>query len=353
MITIFQFFIILLFRYYNTYARSFICLVEYFYSARMFLMNEEKINQIINLARSLIGTPYSYGADTGQKDRFDCSSFVQYVFEQAAEIKLPRSAILQAADEQGKELPLDNLDQFQVGDLIFMRSDRGHYNDELFSGRKIDIGHVAIISSPNTIIHAKSSLGGVVEQSLEELLSDPHYEIVFAKRFWQTNQELEINPLSQFLDVKQSEWQQRACGIISLKMCLDELELENKEVDELIQIGIDNGAYQSKTGWIHDGLVSLAKNFGASEAKNFDWSKESSQSAFAKLWPLIGQRPLIASIFYHFKPENQGGHLIVLAGLKDNKLVIYDPEEKEREKIRKEITIKDFSNGWKKRIILF
>jgi cell wall-associated NlpC family hydrolase len=141
---------------------------------------EEKIAKLLDLAKAKLGTPYTYGAATGSTETFDCSSFVQYLFSQI-EITLPRSALLQAGEQIGQELDVTNPDHFQAGDLVFMRSNRGHYNDEFFNGRAIDVGHVALISGPDEIIHAKGGQG-VVQQKLSGLTQDPHYQIVFARR---------------------------------------------------------------------------------------------------------------------------------------------------------------------------
>lgn len=142
---------------------------------------QEKIDQLIKLAHDQIGKPYQYGATEGSTEAFDCSSFIQYLFQQIG-ISLPRSALLQAGQSNGQELIFDQINNFQAGDLVFMRSDAGHYRDDLFAGRAIDIGHVALIIGPDEIIHAKSG-HGVIKQKLSELISNPHYQIVFAKRF--------------------------------------------------------------------------------------------------------------------------------------------------------------------------
>lgn len=144
------------------------------------MTRDEKIAKLIELAKAKIGTPYAYGAASGDSETFDCSSFIQYLFKQIG-LELPRSAILQAGQTTGLELAPDQPEKFQPGDLIFFRGDRGHYNDEFFQGRPIDIGHVALIIGPDEIIHAKGDRG-VIQQKLSELIADPHYKIVFAKR---------------------------------------------------------------------------------------------------------------------------------------------------------------------------
>lgn len=100
-------------------------------------MTETQKNKLITVTTSLVDKPYKYGADPKDAPNyFDCSSFTQYIFKQIG-IELPRSGILQATDEKGKEIEVEeNFSNLETGDLLFMRSDRGHYNDELFSGKK-------------------------------------------------------------------------------------------------------------------------------------------------------------------------------------------------------------------------
>ena len=64
-----------------------------------------------------------------------------------------------------------------------MRSYRGHYHDELFGGRKIDIGHVVMNLGDGKIINARQKKGGVAIEDLQEFTQKPNYNIVLAKRF--------------------------------------------------------------------------------------------------------------------------------------------------------------------------
>lgn len=146
---------------------------------------EEKRKKLFTYARGYVGTPYIFGAQSsGEKpETFDCSSFIQHIFK-CIDIELPRSSILQAGDKQGEEVVYSGIESLEPGDVVFMRSDRGYYNDEMFGGREISVGHVGLYLGDDEIIHAKSSLGGVVIQKLSDLTKDPHYAITFAKRFF-------------------------------------------------------------------------------------------------------------------------------------------------------------------------
>ncbi|MDP3975062.1 MAG: NlpC/P60 family protein [Candidatus Jorgensenbacteria bacterium] len=147
-------------------------------------MDGAQKEKIVALARGLIGKPYKYGASLEEApDLFDCSSLIQYLFHHIG-IELGRSSILQASDNKGGDItPSSDLANLEVGDLIFTRGTKGRYDDELFGGRMISIGHVALFVGNGNIMHSRPRLGGVTEQPLTQLITEPHYEIVLVKRF--------------------------------------------------------------------------------------------------------------------------------------------------------------------------
>lgn len=108
---------------------------------------DDKISELIKIAKSLVGKPYKYGAKMEDTPNFfDCSLFTQYVFGQI-DIKLPRSTILQA--DIGDEVSLENI---QPGDLIFLHGTQGFYNKKFPAG----IGHVVLYIGDGKTIHAAS-----------------------------------------------------------------------------------------------------------------------------------------------------------------------------------------------------
>ncbi len=135
-------------------------------------------------ARSLVGVPYRWGTSPEEAPAaFDCSSFVQYVMKTVG-IEVPRSTILQAEAENGTEIsPNEDFSNLEVGDLLFMRSDRGYYHDESFGGRNVQVGHVVIYLGNGEVAHARKARGGVITQKLAELITEPNYAITFAKRY--------------------------------------------------------------------------------------------------------------------------------------------------------------------------
>lgn len=93
-------------------------------------------DKIIQTGEQFIGTPYRFGAKSGQTGSFDCSSFTQYVFKQNG-IDLPRSS-----KQQASAGTVVSKDQLQPGDLVF--SDTNH--DGI-------INHVSIYIGNDQLLH--------------------------------------------------------------------------------------------------------------------------------------------------------------------------------------------------------
>lgn len=106
-------------------------------------------DRILATAQRQLGTPYQFGASTGQTRTFDCSSFTQYVFGQNG-ISLPRNSRQQSTVGQ----TITSRSQLQKGDLIFFRT--GNRSDGA-------IDHVAIYAGNGRIVHAVPSRGVVVD----------------------------------------------------------------------------------------------------------------------------------------------------------------------------------------------
>ena len=98
-----------------------------------------------------MGTPYEFGAASGQTNTFDCSSFVQYVFNEVLSIDLPRVSYDQAL--HGKEV---GIDEIRKGDLLF------------FTARGLDIGHVGIYAGDGRILQTYSKELGVHITAFDE-----------------------------------------------------------------------------------------------------------------------------------------------------------------------------------------
>ncbi|CAM4357433.1 C40 family peptidase [Paenibacillus tarimensis] len=97
---------------------------------------------IVNEARKHLGVPYKFGAGPyARTKRFDCSSYVQYVYKKAG-ITLPRTAREQA--KLGKRV---SRSQLRVGDLLYF------YVPGRFKSNRT-VGHVGIYMGAQKMIHS-------------------------------------------------------------------------------------------------------------------------------------------------------------------------------------------------------
>jgi hypothetical protein len=154
---------------------------------------------------------------------------------------------------------------------------------------------------------------------------------------------------SQFLDVQSPEWRDRACGIVALGSMMAHWDVADApSLDDLITIGVQNGAYLPGVGWKHQGIVELATRYGLA-GKCFDWFAEDPWVAFLKFIELLGDGPVIASIHRDFDVKN-GGHLVIVEDA--NGVVRYhDSAARERTDIERTASVGTFLVGWKRRAI--
>ena len=159
---------------------------------------------------------------------------------------------------------------------------------------------------------------------------------------------------SQFLDIENEEWKNKSCGILSLKMLIDywsgQNDVDPKDIENLIDEGLTIDAYIPDVGWRHDGLVEIAKNHGL-DGESFDWMDEHPDIAFNKIIPHLSEHPVIASI-YKDLVNGDSGHLVVLTGYEDGKVLYNDPNAKSRGDINKNAPLQKFLDGWKRRVVV-
>ncbi|WP_270451216.1 C40 family peptidase [Lactobacillus crispatus] len=101
---------------------------------------------VITLASTQLGKPYVWGG-TGASG-FDCSGLVQYVYSNAAGVKLGRTTY-----DQVKKGTSVSMNKLQPGDLLFWGSASAPY-------------HVGIYVGNNQYIHAATPGQGVIKQTL-------------------------------------------------------------------------------------------------------------------------------------------------------------------------------------------
>jgi hypothetical protein len=112
---------------------------------------------VVTYALTLQGAPYHYGSDNPQ-DGFDCSSFVQYVYQHQG-ITLPRTV-----EDMANNLTPIEKNAMLSGDLVFFDT-----NGETFS-------HVGLYINNNYFIHAPSErTGKVLVSSLKNNYWQQHF----------------------------------------------------------------------------------------------------------------------------------------------------------------------------------
>ncbi|MDD2935033.1 MAG: C39 family peptidase [Candidatus Pacebacteria bacterium] len=141
---------------------------------------------------------------------------------------------------------------------------------------------------------------------------------------------LDIPYYSQYTDVKDEYWKPRACGVLCLKSVLDFLETTKNErslesgslsADEFIKLAVDKSAY-GKNGWIHQGLVDVAKDFGV-VLKRKEFRSENKKEQKRLLIEgikeiknsLKNDKLVLVSVVKRFS-EADKFHMIVLTGFK-------------------------------------
>jgi len=122
-----------------------------------------KIESVINIAGSYVGTPYRYGGLS--RSGMDCSGLL-YLSFQSAGIQIPRTS-----REQSKFGKRVSMEELRPGDLVFFAAKK----------RKRKVSHAGLVTQVNgnrsvKFIHSSTSLG-VVES---ELFTD-YYRSIFVK----------------------------------------------------------------------------------------------------------------------------------------------------------------------------
>jgi len=113
-----------------------------------FFTKDASASDVVDLAASLIGRPYVWGAEG--PSAFDCSGLSQYVFGECG-IDLPRRAV----DQSEVGSPTRRL---QRGDLVFFSSD---------TGRSL-VTHVGIYEGGGMMVNASKRHGRVRRDDLNE-----------------------------------------------------------------------------------------------------------------------------------------------------------------------------------------
>lgn len=175
---------------------------------------------------------------------------------------------------------------------------------------------------------------------------------------------LDIPYYSQYRDVKDTEWQKRACGVVCLKMLLDAQVVDTPSLDEMIQDGVTLGAY-SENGWLHDGLIALGAKYGG-ELYRKEFRKKDADTETAErlnregidtiLREIEAGRPVIISTIKNFEISNKF-HMVLVVGAEIQEGIVkgfyyHDPDSyTETKGAYQFVPMNTFSTAWRKMAI--
>lgn len=164
--------------------------------------------------------------------------------------------------------------------------------------------------------------------------------------------------ISQYLALS-DEWQERGCGLVALKIVLDYWHSKNENnitlpLADLLELALALGAYHEGIGWSHAGLAELASQLGY-RAWNRDLPHEfkgvNATQALIVLREDIVNGPVLVSIWKNYDKEQKGGHIVIAHAVNENEIAVIDPEKTDEADGRYNVTVADFSNGFKMRSI--
>src|SRR5258708_3057823 len=118
---------------------------------------------------------------------------------------------------------------------------------------------------------------------------------------------------SQFVEISDPEWQNRACGMASLKMVLDFYVPKTPSLYHMVLRGKEEGGY-TPSGWLHDYSLKVAGAYGFEAKREEKMEIESSLVRFKE--SLSRGEPVIVSIFRNFS-EKTKFHQAVLTGFEE------------------------------------
>jgi uncharacterized protein YvpB len=144
---------------------------------------------------------------------------------------------------------------------------------------------------------------------------------------------LDVPYYSQFVDIDDSFWMLRACGAVSLKMVAEFNGAKIPSVIELCNEARDRGGYHIENGWVHDYLVTKAKELGL-EA----YRKEGLTSIEEIIASLDAGNLVIVSVEKRVL-EQKRFHIIVLTGYERSQ-TLADPADKIK------VNVSEKTNGY-------
>lgn len=131
---------------------------------------------------------------------------------------------------------------------------------------------------------------------------------------------------SQYLDVSDSFWMLRACGAACLKMTAEYHGVETPDMVTLCTEARERGGYHMINGWVHDYLVTKAKELGLQAER-----KEGLVSMDDIVADVSAGNPVIVSVEKRVLEQTRF-HMVVVVGFTDGEVMYHEPESTDRDR---------------------
>ncbi len=137
---------------------------------------------------------------------------------------------------------------------------------------------------------------------------------------------------SQYMDIQDKHWMLRGCGVTCLKMALDYFGAKTPQLDEMIAKAAAMGAY-GDSGWYHDGLIAVAKEYGIDA-----WRKEDmdTTSGVKEMYEMLSHGGLVVVSVVQRLLGRHKFHQVLLIGYREEGndfkgFYYHDPMSSDRE----------------------
>lgn len=151
---------------------------------------------------------------------------------------------------------------------------------------------------------------------------------------------------SQFIDIEDPFWILRGCGAVSLKMVAGYHGATVPDLLALCNEARERGGYDMVNGWVHDYLVSKAKELGLQAER-----KEGLLTTEEIILSLTAGNPVIVSVEKKVL-EQRRFHMIVIVGYEDGDFMYHEPESTDRDRGQYRVcTMETFMNYWRGKAI--
>lgn len=338
------------------------------------------------LVPDVIGAAYKNPSimQTDAPRAFSCSTLVSYFATLSGMPWMPSTTV-----DKYVYLSAVRKDELAYGDLIFANSNEGkiHYASvEWRKGTPVPEGvdHVGIYLGEGKVLHASRTIGIADVQNLGDAISFKnivgyrriadvdelryavvvpnerddlfsvasllHY-LIHAPRASDVSYINEVPHLSQFLDISDNYWTNRACGAVCLGMALAYFGKPISDLNTFCAAAEQKGYFYQTYGWAHQGLVELAREAGFNGYRSEGGTIEDIAKEIR-----AGNVPILSVSKKLFGVSRR--HLVVAVGTLSNEngevigLYIHDPETLYRIKEPQYVSKKLLNADWSKRYIV-